>query len=109
MKLTLFCQVPEASFLGLESILSPGSGIICYLRVAGSQRGYLACVRPPLAGRERKENSRQRPGWARAPPHPVLCVPHSPSFPPSMARKQKTNVCTEQSEQRPLVTRPSET
>ena len=69
MKLTLGCQIPETSFLGLESILSPGSGILCYLRVAGSQRGYLACVRPWPAEGGRKTADRGLGGHI---PLPIL-------------------------------------
>lgn len=58
MKLTFCCQVPEASFLGLASILSPGSGVLCYLQVAESQRGYLACVCPWRAEGGRKTADR---------------------------------------------------
>lgn len=58
MKLTLCCRVSKASFLGLEFILSPGSGVLCYLGVAGSQRGYLACVCPWAAEGGRKTADR---------------------------------------------------
>lgn len=70
MKLTHCCQAPKASFLGPEFILSPGSGILHYLRVAGNQRGYLACVCPWRAEGGRKTADRGLGGHV---PLPILC------------------------------------
>lgn len=44
---------------------------------------------PPVAGRGRKENSRQKPGWACSPPHPVLCVPQVLASHPAWPRSRK--------------------